>query len=137
MPDECDRIVSILQNRLVHYRCEFFDRLRNVLAQDLIQLRVVHGQPSRTDETKNDVGSLPWTTPVHNLYFPCRGVEVIWQPVFRSVRDSDLVIFTQENRILSNYPFIFNRMMGKTRPKIAFWGHGVNFQSLWLLFLPH
>lgn len=124
-----EHVVCILQNRLVHYRVEVFRQLRDVLSLDGIQLRVIHGQPSRTDETKNDVGFLPWATPVHNLYFPCWGVEVIWQPAFKHVHGSDLVILTQENRILSNYVFIFNRMMGKTRPRIAFWGHGANFQS--------
>jgi glycosyltransferase involved in cell wall biosynthesis len=41
--------------------------------------------------------------------------------------DANLVVIMQENRILSNYPFLIWRIVGG--PKIAYWGHGINFQS--------
>jgi glycosyltransferase involved in cell wall biosynthesis len=38
-------------------------------------------------------------------------------------------VIIQENRVLSNYPLLLRRLLAKGSPKIAFWGHGVNFQS--------
>jgi L-malate glycosyltransferase len=38
-----------------------------------------------------------------------------------------LVVITQENMILSNYPFIFKRRLAAKR--MAFWGHGVSPRS--------
>ena len=52
---------------------------------------------------------------------------MIWQPFPDELGDADLVILQQENRILSNYPMLLGRLW--MQRKVAYWGHGVNFQS--------
>jgi glycosyltransferase involved in cell wall biosynthesis len=53
--------------------------------------------------------------------------DFIWQPFPHHLKDADLVIVMQESRLLSNYPLIMKRWLGG--PKVAYWGHGRNFQS--------
>jgi glycosyltransferase involved in cell wall biosynthesis len=70
---------------------------------------------------------LPWADTVHNLSLPIGGVDFIWMPTPASIRDADLVILLQENRLLSNFPYLLRRHFGG--PLVAFWGHGVNLKS--------
>lgn len=92
-----------------------------------IELRLVHGQPTRRETKKRDVGNLPWADPVNNLYLSVGSRDVLWQPFPAKHQDADLVILMQENRLLSNYPWLFLR--GLHRTKVAYWGHGRNFQA--------
>src|SRR5262249_22924571 len=51
----------------------------------------------------------------------------VWHRTPAHLRDADLVVLMQENRILSNYPYLARRWAHG--PLVAFWGHGANFQS--------
>jgi glycosyltransferase involved in cell wall biosynthesis len=119
--------VVILQHRLLHYRTSFFEQLRILCAQRGIELALVHGQASRRESVKKDEGSLPWAHKVHNLFFEAGSRDIVWQPFPSSLKDADLVVVMQENRILSNYPLLLSRLWSKR--KVAYWGHGKNFQS--------
>jgi L-malate glycosyltransferase len=119
--------VTILQHRLLHYRLAFFERLRAACAREGIELALVHGQASPREAAKRDTGSLPWATPVENRWFSVGGRDLLWQPLPRPLRAADLVVIMQESRILSNYPLLVRRMLGRQR--LAYWGHGRNFQS--------
>lgn len=92
-----------------------------------VDLRVVYGQPSPSDSTRNDAASLPWADEVDARWFSLGDTEMVWQPCPPSARDSDLLILTQENKILSNYPILGRRYLGG--PKVAYWGHGRNLQA--------
>lgn len=120
--------VVITQHRLLHYRQAFFDRLRVAAAQRGIDVRLVVGQPSATEALKQDTGHLPWADLMHNRTLRLHGVDLIWQPFPRELRDADLVVLIQENRVLSNYPWL---LRWRVRPgqKVAYWGHGRNLQS--------
>lgn len=48
-----------------------------------------------------------------------------WQPVGRHLAGIDLLIVTQENKLLQNHLL----MLMPRRFKLAFWGHGANLQS--------
>lgn len=120
--------VVITQHRLLHYRQAFFERLRAACAERGIELRLVHGQPSAAEALKKDVGSLPWADVMHNRFLRVRGVDVIWQPYPAALRDADLVVLIQENRILSNYPWLL-RWGVRPGQQVAYWGHGRNLQS--------
>lgn len=120
--------VVVTQHRLLHYRQAFFDRLRQACAERGIELRLVHGQASAFDAVRNDTGRLPWADEVHNRYLRIAGVDLIWQPYPRALRDAALVVLMQENKLLSNYPWLL-RLRGRPGQRIAYWGHGRNLQS--------
>lgn len=119
--------VVICQHRLLHYRLGLFERLRIACAQRGIDLHLVHGQASRRELVKKDEGSLPWAHMVENRFWEMGARDIVWQPFPADLRDADLVVVMQENRILSNYPLLLSRLWVPRR--VAYWGHGVNFQS--------
>lgn len=116
----------IVQYRLLHYRQSLFDELLSKCAASGIELRLVHGQPTRREATKKDIGALPWADVVENRVVEVGRRDILWQPFPKSLRDADLIVLMQENRLVSNYPWLFG-LRGNTR--IAFWGHGRNMQS--------
>ncbi len=119
--------VAILQHRLLHYRTNLFDQLRKACFDRGIELHLVHGQASRRELAKKDEGSLPWAHKVCNRFLEVGGKDIVWQPFPADLRDVDLVVVMQESRILSNYPMLLSRMWPSR--KVAYWGHGANFQS--------
>lgn len=120
--------VVVSQHRLLHYRQEFFDRLHRACRERDIELHLLHGQPSSEEALKKDVGSLPWADVVRNRFVRVGGRDVLWQPFPDHLRDADLVVLMQENRIVSNYPWL---LRWRVRPgqRIGYWGHGRNLQS--------
>lgn len=121
------KTVVISQHRLLHYRMELFRILRDSCASNGIDLRLLHGQPTRREVLKTDVGSLPWADVVTNKYIEIAGRDWLWQPTPKHLKEADLFILMQENRLLSNYPKIFR--LTERNSQIAYWGHGKNFQS--------
>lgn len=119
--------VVILQHRLLHYRVDFFEHLRERCINDSIELHLVHGQASHFEKSKRDEGVITWANKVNNRYFRFNKIDLVWQPLPKLAWNADLIILMQENRILSNYLILFLRSFFPT--KIAFWGHGANFQS--------
>jgi glycosyltransferase involved in cell wall biosynthesis len=119
--------VVILQHRLLHYRTNLFQLLREACAERDIELNLVHGQASERESIKKDEGSLPWAHKVHNRFWEVGERDIVWQPFPNELKDADLVVVMQESRILSNYPLLFSRLWSSR--KVAYWGHGKNFQS--------
>lgn len=119
--------VVICQHRLLHYRLGLFERLRVACAGRGIDLHLVHGQASRRESFKKDEGNLPWARKVNNRFLEVGARDLVWQSFPAELRDADLAVVMQENRILSNYPLLFSRLWSPRR--VAYWGHGVNFQS--------
>lgn len=117
----------ILQHRLLHYRTKLFEQLRAACAAKGIQLELVHGQASRRERIKKDEGSLPWAHKVHNRFFEWGERDLVWQPFPAALKNAQLVVVMQESRILSNYPLLLSRLWAPR--KVAYWGHGKNFQS--------
>jgi glycosyltransferase involved in cell wall biosynthesis len=119
--------VTIVQPRLLSYRVEFFNRLRAQLEAQGIDLTLVHGSGTKDEVTRRDEAHLPWAKVVRNRYLSFGERNLLYQPVWRAMRDSDLTIVQQENRLVMNYPLIAERRMRGT-PRIAFWGHGKTLQ---------
>ncbi|MDP2231487.1 glycosyltransferase family 4 protein [Methylotenera sp.] len=101
--------------------------LRNSCAERGIELHLVYGQASRRESVKNDEGSLPWAHKVKNSFWEVGERDIVWQPFPTVLKDADLVVVMQESRILSNYPLLLSRLWSSR--KVAYWGHGKNFQS--------
>ncbi|MDO9272747.1 MAG: glycosyltransferase family 4 protein [Rugosibacter sp.] len=115
--------VVIIQRRMTHYRIPLFELMRDQLGKAGIELIVVFGDPTPEEQEKEDSGTLSW-----GVYVPCTywlNGRICWQNSSAAIRGADLVVVTQENRLLFNYFLgIFQR------PKaLAFWGHGRNFQA--------
>lgn len=119
--------VVIFQHRLLHYRTALFERLREVCAERGIELHLLHGQASPRELAKRDEGILPWAHKVQNRFWEVGERDLLWQPFPKALRNADLVVLMQENRILSNYPLLLSRSWSPC--KVAYWGHGKNFQS--------
>ena len=92
-----------------------------------IELEILYGQPSKIDLKRDDSAEFPNGIRTHNRYFTFFDQEMVWQTLPGHVRRADLIVMTQENRILSNYPLLLRRLL--KRGNLAFWGHGRNFQS--------
>lgn len=120
--------VTILQYRLFHYRLELFETMRKLCAERDIELNVVYGQAYAKEKLKQDEGELRWGRRVRNIYFPVKEKkDLCWQPLPKDLQDSDLIVFMQENRLLSNYYWMLRSRLGG--PKVAYWGHGRDFQT--------
>ncbi len=129
MPRSKSAEVVIVQRYLTHYRVPLFEELRRLLAADGVNLRVLYGSAHAREAGKRDQGALPWAEPLPTHYF--FGGRLCWQPFGSATRNADLVVITQENRLLYNAWALLARRR-RTHPRrrrIAFWGHGANLQS--------
>ena len=116
--------VSIVQRRLPHYRLPLFERMRSTLQAQGVRLRLLHGVPTPRERSKNDSGHLPWAEPLDTRYW--LDDRVCWQPFTQLTAGSDLVIVSQENKLVNN-------LLALAQPwrsgQMAFLGHGRNMQS--------
>jgi len=116
--------VTIVQRRLPHYRVPLFERMHASLAAADIRLRLLHGEGTRSEASKKDGGSLSWAEPLATRYLA--NGRICWQPFMSRAAGSDLVIVTQENKLVNNLFALANPW----RPEaLAFWGHGRNMQA--------
>ena len=115
--------VLCVQRRLTHYRVPLFEEVRKLLAADGVNFELAHGQPTNAESFKEDEGKIAWADIV-----PCKYLfngHVCWQNPRRLASQAELVIVTQENKLLYNL-----WALGVRRPKrLAYWGHERNFQS--------
>lgn len=116
------REVVIVQRRMTNYRIPLFDMMREKLRRDGIVLTVVFGDPTWDEVQKKDGAQLAW-----GIHVPCTywfDGRLCWQNVRPHTHSAELVVVTQENKLLFNYVFAITP--GK---KVAYWGHGKNFQA--------
>ena len=119
--------VLCFQQRLTHYRESFFQQAKEALAAKGIAFDLVYGQPDAAAQIRKDSGHLPWAHAVQEKTFRLGKFTGVWVPTPAKVDRPDLVIVTQENKLLANYAWLSRRALGG--PKVAYWGHGANFQS--------
>jgi len=120
--------VLIIQRRLPKYRLELFNRLRTALADLNVQLSLLHGTPSQEELTKQDEGVLSWAFRVSCGYLGVESARAVWLSIPADIiRQQALVIIPHENGMLQNY-LLLARHVVLCKPKLAFWGHGANFQ---------
>lgn len=118
--------VLVIQRIVPHYRVPFFRGLWQRLARAGIALQVVHGQeyPGEAPVSAGPT-ALPaaWSRWRPNTY----AAGAVWQSVGDSWRSADLVIVEQAERLLINHLLRVHRL-GCPRPRIAFWGHGLDWR---------
>jgi glycosyltransferase involved in cell wall biosynthesis len=112
--------VTIFQEFLPEYRYVFFNKLHYFLGLKGVQLRLVFSQSDCPVSARR---FLPWS-----IY-----KNIIRLGPFRLQRfssktlSSDLIIFPQENKYIAAPVLMLLSLFGSR--KIAFWGHGKNFQA--------
>jgi len=119
--------VIIIQRIIPHYRIAFYNALYKKLLSQNIKLTVIYGQEKANAVPKSVFVEQPWAVQIKNKYYSILGKEVVWQPCLSFLKGADLIIFEQANRLLINYLLLSRLFIKKT--KLAFWGHGGNFQS--------
>jgi glycosyltransferase involved in cell wall biosynthesis len=126
-------VVLVVQRRLTLYRAPFFEALRPALADRGFALRLVVGDATAEEATKDDGGMLLWAEHV-----PCRylfGGRLCWQDIRPWLAAVDYVVVTQENQLVMNWWLLARRRAG---PSVALWGHGRNFRATgWFGALAH
>lgn len=118
--------IVIIQRISAAYRVPFYERLHYLLQQRGIALRVFYGQP-HARESDEPVPSFPCGMLIRNRYITLGSRFLVWQPVLADISSSDLVIVQQASRNIINYLLPLGRALG--RYKLAYWGHGRNFQA--------
>ncbi len=119
--------VAILSRYLPHYRKPFIEGLYYDLKDSNIDFLYIYGNPDPNESRKNDSVDFENGKRIKNWYFQIKGKYFCWQPCFFGLLKSDLVIVAQANKNLINYPLILMAKLGVI--KLAFWGHGKNFQD--------
>jgi len=105
----------------MHYRLPFFSSLRTKLAEENINLRLIHGRAAKTDQFRS---ALPWS----ESFEKARTIgKLVYHPVFRPLLEADLIIVEDATKNLTNYLAFLVTTFGNGR--FALWGHGRNLQA--------
>jgi len=88
-----------------------------------VKLELLVGQGTPAEEKKHDAGELPWAKMIPTHYLG--GGRLCLQPLRPHLDGVDLLIVTQENKLIQNHVLL----LAPRRFKLAFWGHGANLQS--------
>jgi glycosyltransferase involved in cell wall biosynthesis len=118
--------VLIAYKSLPRYRLAFFERLRERLEGDGIDLDLAYGQGTPKDAARGESAQLAWGKPRRNRVLRIGRRELVWQQCLADSRRSQLVIVEQASRLLVNY-VLLGRQTLSSGP-VAFWGHGANLQ---------
>lgn len=107
---------------LSQYRVTFHKLVRDILTRQGIDYQLVYSDPTGDAAAKGDTASLDWATRVPVSDFKIAGQTFHWQSALAPIKNSDLTIVSQENKLLLNYWLqmrysLFGRRMG-------FFGHG-------------
>ena len=99
-------------------------KIREELAKREIDLELIYGD---MDEGRKDKVKLDWATFLPNKYLNLRFIKLIWQPCLKQIRNADLVIVEQADKLLLNYFLFIRKIFG--RQQFAFWGQGRHLQD--------
>ncbi len=123
-----EKSVVIYQRVLPHYRVPFFKLLHSLLKERGIELTVVCGFERQGTVPKTVIVDEPWVRYRKNYYIKVRGVEITWQtPIYSDFFNNSVVVVEHSNRLLLNFIFYFLSFISIKR--LAFWGHGKNYQN--------
>ncbi len=119
--------VAIVQQSVRRYREGFYRDLRAALADEGIELRLLHSTPPADQDPRGDGIRIPWAERVPLYRLPFGGRRLAWQACLSRLRQADLVIVEQASQFLLNYLLLAAQQMGRTR--VAYWGHGRSFSA--------
>jgi glycosyltransferase involved in cell wall biosynthesis len=120
--------VTIVMKWISQYRKPFYDLLKQHMDNNGIELCLVYGSPTHAaDRLKKDWVDITWGVYAANHSYSLGSRFILWQPVLNHIKGSDLVIVEHASKLLLNY--FLHAMQLFNCIKIAYWGHGRNFQS--------
>jgi glycosyltransferase involved in cell wall biosynthesis len=119
--------VAIIQTYVPRYRQPFFEQLRERLADDEVELRLIYGRPLPPDDARRDETNLPWAEQVPSGSLRLAGRRLQWQRCLKATRAADLVVVEQASKLVANYLLLARQRLGG--PPVALWGHGANLQQ--------
>jgi glycosyltransferase involved in cell wall biosynthesis len=116
--------VVIIQRTLKTYRIPFYQKLKEKCTQDNIELIIIYGKDDVL--TFNDA-DLEWGISINNIKYNVLGHHLYYQPISKYIKGADLIIVEQASKLIINYYLWLLNLLGIK--KLAFWGHGKNFQA--------
>jgi L-malate glycosyltransferase len=116
--------ILIIYKFLPQYRREFFNQLKIELAKHRIELELIYGKNTNSDALKRDEVDIEWAKFIPNRRLTIGKTELLWQPCLKYLKDKDMVIVENGNRLIINYYLLISKRFYKY--KLAFWGHGRN-----------
>src|SRR5437762_7602582 len=119
--------ILIIQAQMKQYRVPFFERLHRALQKENLRLRVAYSSPARSELQKGDNPDLSTECGKKVKGYWLFRDRVLFQPLLREILHSDLVIVEQANKHVLNHLLLVLSALGLKR--VAFWGHGRDFQS--------
>lgn len=125
------RRVVMLVSSLRHYHARFYELLRERLAARGVVLDLVYATPRGAEGGRGDTVDLPWAHHVRQRRLSLGGYELTWLDALDHVAGAELVIVQQATKRLENYALLAKQKLGG--PRLAFWGHGRNFQATSIL----
>jgi L-malate glycosyltransferase len=102
-------------------------KLKAELEDENIKLDLIYGKNLNNDALKLDEVDIEWAKYIPNRRIKIGKIELLWQPCLKYLKDYDLIISEQANKLLINYYLSLSRKFVKY--KFAFWGHGRNMQD--------
>lgn len=125
------RRVVMLVSSLRHYHAQFYELLRQHLARDGVIFELVYTTPQGVEGGRGDTVELPWAQHVRQRRVHLGHYELTWLEAMDVVAGSDLVVVQQATKRVENYALLAKQAF--SGPRVAFWGHGRNFQATSLL----
>jgi glycosyltransferase involved in cell wall biosynthesis len=116
--------VVIIQRALKKYRIPFYQKLKEKCERNNIELIVIYGED---DNISFNDAELEWGIKIKNKKLNLLGQSIYYQPALKYLKNADLIIVEQASKLLINYYLWLLNLAGVKR--LAFWGHGKNFQT--------
>ncbi len=118
-----NRKVVIIQRSIKFYRIKFFELLKDICNRNGIDLVLIYGEDDQLNF--NDV-VIDWGIKIKNYSLCIFGKKMYYQPIWRYIKNADLIIVEQATKYIVNHILWFLNLF--RLKKLAFWGHGINFQ---------
>jgi len=120
--------VVVIYRFLPHYRKTFYERLRTLLKKNDIDLDLFYGDGDGIERKKQDKVEIEWAIKKPNYIIPLPKKYLIYQPFLLRALKYDLIVVEQANKLLLNY-FLLVLKFFLPNLKLAYWGHGIDFQA--------
>jgi glycosyltransferase involved in cell wall biosynthesis len=120
-------VVTIVRQFAEGYRVPFYEALRAELGRCGVTLQVIYGEADVEEVRRGLGGDIAWGRRIRNRWITVGPLKLRWQPCSGFLHDSDLIIVEQASKLPLNYLLLARQAFGGA--KVAFWGHGRNFQE--------